>query len=98
MPGTAGKSANLENSLPLGLGTGAERPWSAPFKASSFQRALNSLPLVSSDTLTLLVCYVHELRSRNLKDCTNVLHNLKQSRDWHAVSGCAVQSRDCAYS
>jgi len=68
-----------ELSLPLGLGTGAERPkicGVAPFKASSTQRALNSLPLVSSDALTPLVCYVCKLHK-----C------IAQSQDWYTISG-----------
>ena len=38
-----------------------------PFKASPTQRVLNSLLLVSSDILTLLGCYICELRLSNLK-------------------------------
>ena len=41
-----------------------------PFKASPTRRALNSIPLVSSDTLTLLVHYVCGLCLRNLKIST----------------------------
>ena len=54
MPETSGK---FRNSLPLGLGTGAERPQTCgvpPFKASLSWKALNSLPLVSLDALTAL--------------------------------------------
>ena len=67
-PGTSGKFTNSEK-LPS--------PWSGyghremcialPFNASQSQRALNSLPLVSSDALTPLVCYICELHSCNLK-------------------------------
>ena len=41
--------------------------WSAPFKASPSRKVLNSLLLVSLDTLTQLAHYIRKLRSCNLK-------------------------------
>ena len=74
--------------------------WSAPFKASPSRKVLNSLLLVSSDTLTLLAHYVRKLRSRNLEIvqtyCTNILHKrIAQFRDCtdvlHSLQiGCAI--------
>jgi len=62
--------------LPLSLGTGTERPQICEmplFKASPTWRALNSLPLASSNVLTLLVHYIHELCLRK---------RIVQSQDW----------------
>ena len=56
--GLLGCSPTRRNSLPLGLGTGAERS-----QASSL-KVLNSLLLVSLDALTPLAQYVRKLRKR----------------------------------
>ena len=59
--GLLGSSPTRRNSLPLGLGTGAERSQTCgvpPFKASPPLKVLNSLLLVSSDALTPLAHYV----------------------------------------
>jgi len=68
--GLLGSSPIRRNSLPLGLGTGAERSQTCgvpPFKASSSLKVFNSLLLVSSDALTPLAHYVRKLHSRNLQ-------------------------------
>jgi len=65
-----GSSPTRRNSLPLGLGTGAERSQTCAvplFKASPSLKVLNSLLLVSSEALTPLAHYVRKLRSRNLE-------------------------------
>ena len=69
--GTSGKFTNSET-LPspsswYGHRQNPDLCISLPFNASQSRRALNSLPLVSSDTLIALVCYICELRSCNLK-------------------------------
>jgi len=67
--GLLGRSPIQGNSFPLGLGTGAESSQTCgvpPYKASPSRRDLNYLPLVSSDTLSLLVHYVRKLHSCNL--------------------------------
>ena len=68
--GLLGGLPTWRNSLPLGLGTGAEGPQTCgvpPFEASPSWRALHSFPLVSSDTVTPLVCYVCKMHSHNLE-------------------------------
>ena len=86
--GLLGSLPTQRNSLPLGLGTGAERSQICgvpPFKASPSLKVLNSLLLVSSDALTLLPHNVRKLRKRNLKieigmqfrDSENVQRNLE---------------------
>jgi len=85
--GLLGSSPTRRNSLPLGLGTGAESSQTcgvSPFKASSSRRALNYLQLVSSDALILLVYYTRKLHS----------HNLEIAQTSYAVSRLAVQSWD----
>jgi len=89
------------NSLSLSLGTGAESSQTCgvpPFKASSSCRALNYLPLVSSDPLTTLVHYIRKLHLYNLEIVQTycaiprlrkrraVSRLAAQSRDWHAIS------------
>ena len=98
--GTSGSSPTRRNSLFLGLGTGAERPQTcgvSPFKVSPSRRALNSLPLVSSDTLTPLVSYVCKLCLRNFEIvqtyCVNVLRNLKIVQTYYAISRLAYSFR-----
>jgi len=64
--GLLGSSPTQRNSLPLGLGTGAERSKTCgvpQFKASPSLKVLNSLLLVSSDALTPLAHYVGRLHS-----------------------------------
>ena len=84
--GLLGSSPTQRNSLPLSLGTGAERSQTCGvplFKASPSRRALNSLLLVSSDALTSLVCYIHKRCSHYLEigtqfpDSENVHCNLE---------------------
>ena len=68
--GLLGSSPTRRNSLPLGLGTGAERSQTCGvplFKASPSLKVLNSLLLVSLDALTLLAHDICKLRSRNLE-------------------------------
>ena len=86
-----GASATRGNSLSFGLGMGAESSHTCrmpPFKGSSSRRALNYLPLVSSDALTLLVCYIWKLHLRNLEiaqtPCaiSRLRKHLVQSQDW----------------
>jgi len=62
--GLLGSSPTWRNSLPLGLGTDAERSqtYGVPaFKASPSLKVLNSLLLVSSNALTPLAHYVCKL-------------------------------------
>jgi len=69
-PGRLGRLPTQRNSLPLGLSTGTKRSQTCgvpPFNASPSWRALNSLPIVSSDAVTAFANYIH----------VNVLHNLK---------------------
>ena len=70
-PGTSGKFTNSEKFPSPWSGYGhRENPdlcIALPFNASQSRRALNSLPFVSSDALTPLVCYICELRSCNLE-------------------------------
>jgi len=89
--GLLGSSPTRRNSLPLILGTGAERSQTCgvpPFKASPFLKVVNSLLLVSSNVLTPLVHYVHKLCSRNLEIVQMYcaiprLHKrIVQSQDW----------------
>ena len=74
-----------ETPFPSVLVRAQETPdlWSAPIQdITILERALNSLPLVSSDALTLLVQYryIRELCSHN---CANVLRKrIAQSQDW----------------
>ena len=80
--GLLGSLPTQRNSLPLGLGTGAEKSQTCgvpPFKASPSLKVLNSLLLVSSDALTPLAHYVHKLRKRiaQFRDCANILRSLK---------------------
>jgi len=68
--GLLGSSPTQRNSLPLGLGTGAQRSQTCgvpPFKASPALKVPNSLLLVSSDALTPLAHYVRKFRSCNLE-------------------------------
>jgi len=81
-----GSSPTRRNSLPLGLGTGAERSQNCGvplFKASPSLKVLNSLLLVSSDALTPLAHYVHKLRK-----C------IAQSQDWLRNLEIGTQFRD----
>ena len=74
-PGTSGKFTDSEK-LPSPWSGYGHRETPGPVDCphsrhpSPSQRALNSLPLVSSATLTPLVCYVCELRLHNLKNGT----------------------------
>ena len=90
-PSMLGSSPTQRNSLPLRLGTGAERSQTCgvpPFKASPTLKVLTSLLLVSSDTLTPLAHYVRKLRSHNLEIvqtyCTipRLHRRIAQSQDW----------------
>ena len=63
MPGTSGKFASSENSLFFGLGIPPPPVQGFTISKSS----LRFLPLVSSNVLTPLVCYVPELHAHNLK-------------------------------
>ena len=88
-PGTSEKFANSEKlSFPRSmLGMGAERSQTCgvpPFMASPSRRVLNSLPLVSSDTLTPLVHCIHKLHTCNPKIV----------QTYCAVSRLAAQSLD----
>jgi len=88
-PGTSGKFANSEKlSSPRSrLGTGSERSQTCgvpPFMASPSWRVLNSLPIVSSDTLTSLVHCIHKLHTCNPKIV----------QTYCAVSRLAAQSLD----
>jgi len=68
--GLLGSSPTWRNSLPLGLGMGAERSQTCgvpSFKASTSLKVLNSLLLVSLDALMLLAHYVRKLCSHNLE-------------------------------
>ena len=90
--GLLGSSPTRRNSLPLGLGTGAERSQTCgvpPFKASPSLTVLNSILLVSSDALTPLAQYVRKLRSRNLKiECaiSRLVRNFRILRMRSAIS------------
>jgi len=69
-PGFWEVSPTWRNSLPLGLGMGAERSQTCGvplFKASPSLKVLNFFLLVSSDALTPLGHYIRKLRSRNLE-------------------------------
>jgi len=90
-PGLLGSSPTRRNSLPLGLGTGAEKSQACgvpPFKESPSRKVLNSLLLVSSDALTPLAHYVCKLHSRNLEiaqtHCAipRLRKRIAQSQDW----------------
>jgi len=91
--GLLGSSPTRRNSLPLGLGTGAERSQTCgvpPFKASPSLKVFNSLLLVSSDAFTPVAYYFHKLHSRNLEIVQTycaISRLSAQSRDWHAISG-----------
>ena len=68
--GLLGSSPTRRNSLPPGLGMGAERSQTCGvplFKASPSLKVLNFFLLVSSDALTPLGHYIRKLRSRNLE-------------------------------
>jgi len=105
--GLLGSSPTRRNSLPLGLGTGAERSQNCGGPRSRQPpslKVLNSLLLVRSDALTPLAHYVRKLHSRNLeiaqtyRAILRLCKRIAQSRDWHAISGFSRLRKflDCA--
>jgi len=93
-PGICGSLPTWRNSLRLGLGTGTgvgrPRPVECPrsrYQVSPSRRALNSLPLVSSDALTPLICYICELRKR-----------IEQSQDWLCNLEIGAEFSDSEYA
>jgi len=94
--GTSGKFATLKKLPSPRFGFGAERPQTCrvpPFKASSSQRAFNSLPLVSSNALTLLIC--------TFTNCAHAILRLHictvQSQDWLCNLEITQIPRLCTY-
>ena len=93
--GLPGSSPTRRNSLPLGLGMGAERSQTCGvprFKASPSLKVLKSLLLVSSDALTRLAHYGSQIAFALSRNCANVLRNSEIAQTY-----CA-QSQDCANS
>ena len=84
-----GSSPTWRNSLHLGLGTGAERyprPVECPrSRHHHLRKVLNSLLLVSSDTLTQLAHYVRKLRTRNLEIGTQFRDSENEQRNLEIV-------------
>ena len=97
-----GSSTTRRNSLPLGLGKGAERSQTCgvpTFKALPSLKVLNSLLLVSSDALTPLSPLRSQIALVQSRDCASVLRNLEIAQTYCAISRLSAQSRDwCAIS
>ena len=64
-----------------------------PFKALTMWRALISLLLVSSDALTPLVCYVHELCLHNLEIAKVYCTISRLARSFQILTMCSAISR-----
>ena len=90
------------SSLPIGLGMGTERPQTCGvplFKTSPSRRALNSLPLVSSDALTPLVRYMYicKLRLHNLEITWMYCTISRLAHNFWILRMCSAISRLCKF-
>ena len=71
--------------------------WSALFKASPTRRTCNSLPLVSSDTLTPLVCYINELCWHNPEIAQMFCTTSRLACSFWIFRLCSMISRWCKF-